>query len=294
MTEKNLSKLARDLTSDSYRMRYLLKRGQNALVRSRVAVRQLSPADRLAPSFFVIGAQKAGTTTFFGHLCQHPEITSPLAKEIHFFEDPQNFSRGMNWYRSHFPRGPGGITGEATPSFYHPLVPRRVAAAYPDARLVLLARNPADRAFSHYQRQVRRGREELSFEDALASEQARIDDDLRMLETDETWPASALRTYAYRYQGFYLRHVRSWLEVFPRSRLLVLPSEAYFRSPAETVAKTFEFLGLPPVSIDLPEVRNRWRHETSIAADTRRRLLQEYDQANNELYEFFGTDFGWA
>ena len=274
-------------------MRYLLQQWRNSFARGRVVVRRWTNSDRLEPAFFIIGAQKSGTTTLFAHLCQHPRIAAPIVKEIHYYEDPRNYVRGIDWYRSHFPARGDSVTGEATPSYYHPLVPARVAADFPDARLILLARNPVDRAYSHYQRQVRRGTETLSFEDALEQEEERIGGDLRRLADDPLWPALSLRTHAYQLQGFYLDHVNRWLDHFARDRLLVVPSEAYFDDPAATASRIFRFLELEDLRIELPEIRNQWRYDSSIDPDTRERLRLTFSEANRAFIDFAGLDCAW-
>jgi len=285
--------IVRAKTSRAYWARYVLNKGQLAVVRCRVALRRSSPLERVRPTFFVIGAQKAGTTTLFAHMCQHPKIVAPLIKEVHYFENPRNFSRGLDWYLSHFPNSSDCMTGEATPSYYHPLVPERVAAQFPDAKLILLARNPVDRAYSHYQRQVRRGREPLPFETALESESDRIEPDLAMLAKDPLWPAMGLRTYSYRWQGRYLMHINRWLSCFSKDNLLVVPSESYFSQPDQTIAQILDFLGVDPVALNLPQVRNQGLYGTKMNPATRAALLGTYREANDELYEFLGRDFGW-
>ena len=140
-------------------------------VRLRRRARLATASARRLPDFLVIGAQRAGSTSLFAQLCEHPGVAAPSHKEIHYF-DLQSF-RGLRWYRSHFPpagRSRGRITGEASPYYlFHPAVPARVAEALPDVRLVALLRDPVARAYSQYQLSVRDGHETLGFEEALAS-----------------------------------------------------------------------------------------------------------------------------
>ena len=147
---------------------------------------------KILPSFLVIGAQRAGTTTLFDQLLLHPDLHGPVGgrgevtwadKEIHFFDE--RFLLGPTWYRSFFPltlqrrraraRGGDVVAGEATPYYiFHPLVPERVAVTIPDIRLIAVLRDPVERAYSHYQMMRRSKREELSFEDALEAEADRL------------------------------------------------------------------------------------------------------------------------
>ena len=114
----------------------------------------LGSADRALPALVVLGAQKAGTTSFYHYLSQHPETVTPSRKEVHYFDN--NYRRGLNWYRAHFCKqsdlGRGRhFTFEANPYYlFHPAVPKHVAAKLTDAKFVVMLRNPIKRAYSHY------------------------------------------------------------------------------------------------------------------------------------------------
>ena len=129
-----------------------------AASRFRYATRQR----RILPSFLIIGAQRAGTTSLFNYLLGHPGVAGPSGgdaavwwtKETHFFDE--KFSKGTDWYRAFFPlastrercRKHGGelLAGEATPYYmFHPAVPARVARTLPDVKLIALLRNPVER-----------------------------------------------------------------------------------------------------------------------------------------------------
>ncbi|MDQ4004850.1 MAG: sulfotransferase domain-containing protein, partial [Actinomycetota bacterium] len=118
---------------------------------------------RPLPDFVVIGAKRAGTTSLYAYLAEHPDV-APLfparqrIKGVHYFDT--NHHRGLRWYRSHMPswirRTGGRLAGEASPYYLaHPLAAERAARTIPDAKLVVLLRNPADRAYSHYRERVR-------------------------------------------------------------------------------------------------------------------------------------------
>ena len=146
---------------------------------------------RELPDFLVIGAQKAGTTALYAYLRWHPSIAGPFWKEVSFFD--RHWARGEAWYRGQFPlRSSGKLVGEASPSYvFHPLAPERVFSLVPDVKLVVLLREPGDRAYSQYQHAVALGRETLSFEDALAAEDERVRGEVERLRADQRH--SALR-----------------------------------------------------------------------------------------------------
>ncbi|MEO0854539.1 MAG: sulfotransferase domain-containing protein, partial [Cyanobacteria bacterium J06648_11] len=137
----------------------------------------------MVPNFLIIGAQKAGTTSLYAYLRQHPCVHAPDMRELHYFT--HNFNRGLTWYKSQFPSSPVRffdtvvrrqpfLSGESSPTYLlYPQVPRRVAALIPEVKLIALVRNPVDRAYSHYSMMVRRRFETLSFADAIAREDER-------------------------------------------------------------------------------------------------------------------------
>src|SRR5690242_8679107 len=104
----------------------------------------------IPPHFLIIGAQRCGTTSLFEYLANHPEIVPPSVKKIHFFDS--EYEKGEAWYRARFPVLENGfITGEATPYYlFHPRVPKRVRNWNPNVKLIVLLRNPVDRAYSHF------------------------------------------------------------------------------------------------------------------------------------------------
>src|SRR5215212_6336788 len=118
------------------------------------------------PDFVLIGTQKGGISFFYRLLSNHPLVRPAATKELHFFDRNKVFDRGEDWYRRCFPEsarvgGQRTVTGESSPSYlFSAQVPARMAEVIPDAKLVALLRNPIDRAYSHYQMQVRRGTEE--------------------------------------------------------------------------------------------------------------------------------------
>ena len=258
-------------------------------------------AARPLPGFLIIGAQKAGTTALYSYLREHPAITGPPWKEVSFFD--RHFWRGDAWYRGHFPNrlylrrmraraGVEPIVGEASPSYvFHPLAPQRVASLLPDVRLIVLVRNPVDRALSHYHHEVALGREPLPFEEALEQEDARLEGELeRMLEP--RYFSHAWWNFTYRARGRYAEQLERWLDLFPRERLLVVPSEDLLDRPAETYGQVLEFLDAPPHELEsYPRVFERAYAEMD--PRTRGELRDHFAEPNRRLYELVGRDLGW-
>jgi lipopolysaccharide transport system ATP-binding protein len=271
--------------------------------------RMVTRRSRILPSFLIIGAQRAGTTSLFHYLARHPDIAEPhgleasvaWTKELHFFDE--KFDKGADWYRSFFPLeiwrrtaralGRDLIAGEATPYYlFHPLVPGRVAATLPDVRLVALLRDPVDRAYSHYQMMLRTGREHLSFEDALAAEDERLVGERdRLLSGEHRSPHHRHR--AYQARGFYAEQLERWFEHFPRDQLLVLRTEDLLARPAAGYARVLAFLGARPWQPKDFAAKNTASY-TPLSANLRARLEERFAEPNARLAHLLGTDFGWS
>ena len=264
-----------------------LKNKLDAMNGSAEAAGDVRSADRVSekpsigalPDFVIIGAQKGGTSFLYYLLTRHALVEPAASKELHFFDSPQRFKNGAGWYQRCFPRlgwkeGQRSITGEATPSYlFDPLVPKRIAGVVPQARLIALLRNPIDRAYSHYQMQVKRGTELLSFEEAIEQ------------------PDSS-----YVSRGIYVDQLLRWFEFFSRDQMLILRSEDFFGSPVETLGVVLNFLELPgwrPEASELQQRRHAGTYKQKMDPSTRRRLEAYFEPYNKRLYECLGVDFGW-
>jgi hypothetical protein len=176
------------------------------------------------PDFVVIGAMKAGSTTLWRHLRQHPEVFMTSVKEPHFFVAERNWSRGADWYREQFAAGRGRVRGEASVTYtqawtYHG-VPERMAALVPAAKLVYLVRDPVDRIRSHYLHELAALRETLRIEQAVWAHPKYLD------------------------VSGYGSQVERFLAHYPVEQVHVLTSEALFSRPDQTLAELFAFLGV--------------------------------------------------
>jgi hypothetical protein len=184
------------------------------------------------------------------------------AKKTWFFDD--HYSRGELWYRSHFPtrqqrdevalrHGAPVLTGEAAPYYmFHPCVPARVAATIPDVRLIVVLRNPIDRAWSHWKERRASGAEPLDFAEALAQEDTRIAGEEGRLLAEPNYISTAYDQFSYRSRGRYLEQLERWWGVFPREQVFIMRSEDMYANPNSALAELHEFLGLPFVPVTAP------------------------------------------
>jgi hypothetical protein len=277
----------------------MLKRGLLAVLN---AERRLTSALRALPDFLIIGGQRCGTTSFYNQITRHPTVARAFRKEVHFFD--QAYGRGAGWYRSNFPlrlgqgiagrvRGTKALTGEASPYYiFHPHAARRAARLVPRARILVLVRNPVDRAHSHYHHEFRLGAETLPFAEALETEARRLDgEEQRMLE-DETYVSFNHQHFSYVARGRYVDQIERWLAVFPREQVLVLASEDFYADPPGMVGRTLEFLGLPAWQPAGRRRDNEGRYG-GLDSGLRRELAQRFTADNRRLYALLGRDLGW-
>src|SRR5262249_41954750 len=170
---------------------------------------------------------------------RHPDLTGPSWKEVSFFD--RHWVRGVKWYRGNFPnkaRTRGKLVGEASPSYvFHPLGPERVQEVVPNARLVVLVRNPVDRALSHSNHEVALGREPLSFEAALDAEQERLQGEVERMLADPGYFSREWWGHTYKARGRCAEQLERWLAVFPAEQLLIVPSEDLGEDAAGTQAR---------------------------------------------------------
>ena len=298
-------------------MSSVLRRARKSIGPARRKARQLTSRARMLPSFLIIGAQRAGTTSLAAYVGSHPDVEGPGAadpslywvKELHFFDE--NYWRGTDWYRAFFPliarqraarlRGRNLACGEATPYYlFHPAVPERVAETIPDVRLIALLRNPVERAYSHYQHARKLRMEKLSFEEAVEAEPERLaglDEELRKIRPERTKDGRRVHHHhlhrAYVSRSLYADQLERWLTYFPRDQLLVLRSEDFLARPNETFAEVFAFLGVRPWKVPGYEARNVGSY-APIDPSLRARLEERFAEPNARLAELLGRDFGWA
>jgi len=216
--------------------------------------------------FLIIGAPKAGTTSLFEYMRLHPQIHMPAEKELYFFNMNRNYRRGLDWYLTTMLRNApqDAICGEATTEYMsgapyldgedpapipqavrtsasgapEEIIPQRIRRALPDVKLICVLRDPVERAYSHYRMMALGHGESRSFEEAIDQ----LMDPMRLEQARVT----RSRDNGYVVNGEYARLLAGFLRVFPRDQLLVIFSDDLARSPNETLASVFSFVGVSP------------------------------------------------
>ncbi|MEG4283442.1 tetratricopeptide repeat protein [Microcoleus sp. A006_D1] len=238
------------------------------------------------PKFIIIGSQRCGTTSLYTYLAQQPQILTPIKKEMDFFS--WHFQRGIDWYLAHFPPIPQGeqfVTGEASPSYFDfREAPERLYSACPEAKLVVLLRNPVDRAISHFYRLRELNWEGRSIDRAISDEIERLNQNPEYIIGEE--PGNYLA------RGRYIEFIKNWRAFFPPEQLLVLKSEDLYAGAAATVSQVLEFLDLP--EYQLSEYQNANPGVYQRVNESIRELLSDYFKPyNQELEEYLGRKFDW-
>lgn len=264
-------------------------------------VARLINEPRAFPDFVIVGAQKAGTTSLYKYLITHPQVVGASWKELHFFDIA--YHRGVAWYRSHFPRrraletladqlGRPVITGESSPYYlFHPHALRRLAEHVPDTKLIVLLRDPVTRAYSHYQHQVRRGREALSFEEAIEREPERLRGEQERMLADESYDSFNYRQFSYLARGIYIDQLRELCSRFPASRVLVLKSETFFEQTQVVYDRVTDFLGLSRMA--LGPARTSGGGTSTPVVPGEQALRDYFEPYNASLHDLLGAEFAW-
>ncbi len=296
---------AEPMTADNLlqRTKKVLPPGFKAMLRPyRNRLReQWARASGVLPDFIIIGGQKCGTTSLYRYLVQHPDVYTALRKEIGFFN--ARFEHDLGWYRSHFPgrlekfraeriRGQRFLTGEADPAYIlDPFALKAIKKTVPDVKIIILLRDPIDRAFSHYQHSSRIGVEKLGFEEAIAAEDRRISAQWRKMIQGRPYHGLTIYHFAYLRTGHYGDQLEEVYRVFSPGQVLVLQSEAFFGDTQQQFERVLEFLDLPAARVDIGKKHNRGNYK---ALDGRLRdRLRNYFEPQLEKMRLFAGSIRW-
>jgi hypothetical protein len=209
------------------------------------------------PNFFIIGAAKAGTTSLYDILYQHPQVYFPFVKEPAYFCDDEYFGRGNEWYLNTFfanakeQRGRGEATSRYL-YFAKKVAPRIYEFSQPNLpKFIAIFRDPAKLVYSFYWNSIREGHETLPFDEALHAEQDRMTRLKTQLE------GSGQILYAYSQIGLYAQQTMQYLAMFPKERFLFLLTDDLLDFPT-LVTKLQIFLNLEDHSSYIRPVKSNY------------------------------------
>jgi len=258
---------------------------------------------RALPELLIIGGQRCGTTSMYKALVQQPTLFRPVAKKgVHYFD--VDHGHDLDWYRGHFPleaslRRSGrryqtrSLCFESSPYYmFHPLAGRRIADALPNVQLLVLVRDPVERAYSAHAHELARGFERLGFEDALAAEDDRLRGEERRLLEDPSYESHAHRHQAYRRRGEYTPQLERLAKMFGRERMTVVDSHRFFSEPHEVYADVLGWLGVKEVKAASFEQHNR-RPRLDMPDGVRRDLDKHFTSYDQDLAAWLGHRPSW-
>ena len=283
--------------------------------------RKITSRFRMLPSFLILGGSRSGNTSLFAYLTEHPNIMPGSLKAFFFFQYFTN--NKTSFYRSQFPiKRKNLITCDSTSSYFvHPLIPARVHKLLPSAKLIVVLRNPVERAYSEFHYTVTLGSELTeNFEDVIKSELKRIEIGNKKPELKIENTNYKHFTFSHLRDGLYAQHLERWLKFFSKEQLLVLHTKDLYTNFDQTLSETFEFLNLPKYQIEnrieknkIDKIRPLAGHEQNvyknIDSKTRtlfnvqnypemkpetKKFLQDFFRPHNEkLFKMIGKRFDW-
>lgn len=253
--------------------------------------------DSGGPDFLIIGAQRAGTTSLYHYLCLHPQIMAPATKELHWFHAGPAKSdgyhtghRSQQWYErqlrpsknflDYFHLRSKKLTFEATPEYiFHPLIAENVGRLYPAMKIIVLLRDPLERAVSQYYHEKKHGfiDTNLCIEDYFAGDRARAAIEEPKLINDHEYYSHSYEHHCPISRSNYGKQLDRWMRVFPRQQILIARSEEMFHDPFPVLNTVCSFLAIKPypenVKTGLTTHNSCERTELS---DEQRKNLTEY------------------
>lgn len=255
---------------------------------------RISSGMRMLPDFLLVGTQRGGTTSLFRALAPHPGVAQPnLHKGVHYFD--VNYARGLDWYRGHFPLRRGSRLAFESAGYYmhHPLAPERIAADLPGVKLLVLLRDPVERAYSAHKHELARGFEtEPSFERALALEPERLAGEVERIKAEPGYVSHSHRHHSYLDRGHYADQVQVLFDRFGRDRVHVAFAEDFFTEPEPCFDAIVDFLGLPrwrPATFE----RHNARPGSPLAPELHDRLTEHFAPHDERLAALLGEVPPW-
>ncbi len=273
-----------------------LRKSRKRMKREPSIWRKLSGAWRILPNALIVGAQRSGTSSCYNYLIQHPCIVGPIWKELHFFDREENFIRGLNWYRSYFDtkgtlerlrlaNKQRIVAIEATPKYmFHDRAPARMAHHLPNAKLIVLLRDPAERALSQYKLSTRKGIVRGCFDELI---RAQLEDDAS--EQSE----SARQAGIFIRRGHYAEQLERLYRFYSRERVHVEFAEDLYANPTDCCSRIFDFLGLAEFEVPDKRIHGRSSNRHILNPDTEARLREYYAPHNERLATLLDRGVNW-
>lgn len=257
---------------------------------------------RTEPAFIIAGAQRCGTTSLYKTLCQHPGVVpAVLHKGVHYFDT--GAERDFAWYLGHFPTkrtlarrsfaGHEAITGESSPYYlFHPHAAARIAAALPDVRVLVLVRDPVERAYSAHSHETARGYETRPFVQAIELERERTETEWARMVGDPSYSSFEVQHHSYIARGHYSVQLERMSRALGRERIHVIDSGRFYTTPEQEMPRILEFLRLAPFS-DFAFGKHNARGRSPMPSDLEVELSRLFEPSDAELTGWLGHVPSW-
>jgi Sulfotransferase domain len=254
-----------------------------------------SPA-RMLPGFLIVGAQRCGTTSMYRTLSQHPDVRKAvLHKGVHYFD--LNYDRGLRWYRAHFPLragSPAALTFESSPYYlFHPLSAGRIARDLPGVKLVVLVRDPVERAYSAHAHELARGFETAGFAEAIEREPQRLRGEAERMTADPGYLSFSHQHHAYLARGRYAEQLGRLERLFGADRICVVDSGDFFAEPEPAYDRVLGFLGLRQAGYPQFEQHNARPRPAPMPPELRERLSAHFEPFDRQLARWLDATPSW-
>ncbi len=172
------------------------------------------------PDFLVLGGMRCGTTSIYEWLREHPQIALPPNKKgVYYFS--RHYDKGLQWYSDFFKNARGKCKGEVTSYYlYSDKCPQRIFKTKPDVKLIVILRNPVERAYSEFKFHIKENGQFQAFDMFLSQK-----------------PEATIK-------GLYYKHISKYLEYFPKEQFQIIIFEEMISHPKASIRQIFNFLGV--------------------------------------------------
>ena len=249
---------------------------------------------RPLPGAVIVGVAKSGTSQLFSYVLRHPRCFGSVEKEVNYFS--YHWQRPLGWYRSRFPLARtvdavGGICLEASHSYIStPAALERMYQVLPQAKLMVVLRDPVARAFSQYQHHRQRRRETRSFNHIVRES---IANSPHVDRRDRPLPPLGASVANYIWYGYYASQLVALFAIYPREQVLIIDAADMFDDTNAVCQRVFDFLGFERFDVQPDKIFNRGYYRETIEPATAEVLRDHYRPHDAWLVELTGRKFRW-
>jgi len=238
--------------------------------------------------FFIVGAQRSGTTYLYQLLNEHPQIemANPVFPEPKFFLVDSLYKKGLNYYFKHYFKGKPNalLRGEKSTSYIESKkVARRLAGNFPDAKIVILLRNPIERAVSNYNFSYQHGLEKYSIKEAFTQKE--------LLSRPFDKQKISVSPFNYLQRGRYLNYILMYSKYFSPKKIKILILEK-FQGSLNHLSTLYNFLSVETnfIAPSLHKKINESQKSTNVSRKLRQYLESYYKVPNEKLEKYLKLD----